>query len=400
MDVLDQALGPHLDLHIAFEHPVHTHGFRHNGVSYHPLSRPFPRLYRLRQRLGLPTGDHNRVAVYRELVRELQPDVVHIHGTENAFGLVIGQIETPTIVSIQGVIGAIKEKLYSPLDLGRPEFFPFTWRLVTSAMWWRQVALMRLRYRQAARNELRTLSMTRWLLGRTKWDRRIASVLAPQAWYFHVDELMRKPFSDVRWTPSTADAPVLFSTTSDLPYKGFETMARTFALLLRLHPSLRWQVAGLSATSRIVQYVKARLGADYPSRDFDFVGVIPAVQLAKLLSSATVYISPSHIENSPNSLSEALLVGVPCVATTAGGTSSLIDDPWSGKLVQDGDYLAMAGAVQEYLQDPVAAARVAAVGQSRAESRHDTMTVMHDLLNVYEHVIDSVRLTSGEAIKS
>ena len=53
MVALDQALSPYLDLHVAFEHPVNATEFMHKGVTYHPLVRPYPRLYRLRQRLGL-----------------------------------------------------------------------------------------------------------------------------------------------------------------------------------------------------------------------------------------------------------------------------------------------------------------------------------------------------------
>ena len=64
-----------------------------------------------------------------------------------------------------------------------------------------------------------------------------------------------------------------------------------------------------------------------------------------------IYIAISHIENSPNSLCEALILGAPCIATNAGGTSSLIEDGNNGILIQDGDAYSMAGAIIELTEN-------------------------------------------------
>lgn len=41
---------------------------------------------------------------------------------------------------------------------------------------------------------------------------------------------------------------------------------------------------------------------------------------------------PSHIENSPNNLCEAMILGMPCIATDAGGTSTLLSNMKDGLL--------------------------------------------------------------------
>ena len=45
-----------------------------------------------------------------------------------------------------------------------------------------------------------------------------------------------------------------------------------------------------------------------------------------------IFVSASHIENSPNNVAEAMILGMPCIATFAGGTSSYIEDNKNGIL--------------------------------------------------------------------
>ncbi len=60
---------------------------------------------------------------------------------------------------------------------------------------------------------------------------------------------------------------------------------------------------------------------------------------------------PSHIENSPNALCEAMLVGTPCIAAFVGGVPSLVRHGEEGLLYHDADPFALAGAVDRLLGD-------------------------------------------------
>jgi glycosyltransferase involved in cell wall biosynthesis len=104
--------------------------------------------------------------------------------------------------------------------------------------------------------------------------------------------------------------------------------------------------------------------------------------------NSDLYIGTSHIENSPNSLCEALLVGVPCIATDAGGTSSLIDDGVDGILIQDGDPYSMAGAIIEIKNNYEQAIEFAGKGRERALKRHNIEKISNDLLAIYKTIAD------------
>ena len=50
-----------------------------------------------------------------------------------------------------------------------------------------------------------------------------------------------------------------------------------------------------------------------------------------------MYAQPSFVEGIPNAVIEALIDGVPCVATNVGGFPKIVDDNVSGILVSKGN---------------------------------------------------------------
>jgi len=95
----------------------------------------------------------------------------------------------------------------------------------------------------------------------------------------------------------------------------------------------------------------------------------------------------SHIENSPNNLCEAMILGMPCVATFAGGTSSMLKDGEEGILIQDGDPWAMAGSILEMRGSSEAAVSMGIKARLSALKRHCKDDIVSQLLDTYQIVI-------------
>lgn len=82
----------------------------------------------------------------------------------------------------------------------------------------------------------------------------------------------------------------------------------------------------------IVDYIKEKGVEDY----IVLPGLLNEKQVAELMRSCHYYIQPSHYENVPVVISEALMCGLPVVATRVGSVSELIDDS-NGYLVEAGN---------------------------------------------------------------
>ena len=96
---------------------------------------------------------------------------------------------------------------------------------------------------------------------------------------------------------------------------------------------------------------------------------------------------PSHIENSPNSLCEAMLLGMPCIATFAGGTGSMIKDRETGLVVQDGDPWALAGAVIELIENESMIKKISTNARNIALKRHNIKEVKNQVIGAYQEIL-------------
>ncbi len=105
------------------------------------------------------------------------------------------------------------------------------------------------------------------------------------------------------------------------------------------------------------------------------------------LLKSNLFVMTSHIENSPNNLCEAMILGMPCIATYAGGTGSLLDDGIEGVLIQDGDPWAMAGAILELNEDIQKALAMGDNARKRALQRHDKDRISNELVGIYSNIL-------------
>ncbi|MEL7336983.1 MAG: glycosyltransferase, partial [Planctomycetota bacterium] len=77
-----------------------------------------------------------------------------------------------------------------------------------------------------------------------------------------------------------------------------------------------------------------------------FVGVVP--NACPAIAAADVLVLPSRYEGMPNAVLEAMVLGVPVIATTAGGTATLLRDGECGIAVSPDDVNQMASAISNF----------------------------------------------------
>jgi len=389
---LNKGIENKLELHVAFQHPYKLARFRHGNTSFHPVYTGNILVQRLRERLGLYRPRRFLRESYLRVVKDVQPDLIHIHGTESPYLMILGATDIPTVISIQGNLTVCSHKYCAGFH-GRHLHVPASHNgaLLRSFLLGRKTYRRGMdKLRQTAEVERTYLQKAQHIIGRTDWDRRITSMLAPKSRYFLGQELLRGGFYDAEWSQKGApsEAPnIIFTTTGDGYFKGFETLCHSLSILRGAGLNVEWRVAGVSENSLINQITRRELGTAYPQEGLVLLGALDEHELIKHMLGANLYVMPSHIENSPNSLCEAMLLGMPCIATDAGGTGSILTNNQDGILLQDGDPWAMAGAVQELLADRDRSMRYGAAARERAIIRHNRETVVSSLMRIYETIL-------------
>ncbi|MBC7449969.1 MAG: glycosyltransferase [Cytophagales bacterium] len=380
---LEKSIQNTVDLSVAFYHKKNIAPFKYNNTSYFPIKKSkSSTLLKIKKRIFSQLESEDDIAFFLKIIEEVKPDILHIHGTEFMYGLVQQYSKIPTVISIQGNISVYTYKYFSGisfLDVLKYSRMK-TWLSFQTAI--NDYFL----FRKQTIREQRIFSMSRNFIGRTDWDRRISSILSPGSSYFHNDEILRDSFYTAQWKNTLHPVLNLFTTNGPTIYKGIETILYCASLLDRNNIRFNWQIAGIERTDEIVTIAAKGLGVNI-SEHLEFLGKVSEERLVEQLLKTHIYIATSHIENSPNSLCEALLLGVPCIATNAGGTSSLIKDGADGIVIQDGDPYVMAGAIIEMQKNYMQAIAFGISARTRALLRHNKETIATGLIAIYAKII-------------
>jgi len=325
---------------------------------------------------------------FLEVVEKFKPDIIHIFGTEPSFGLIIPHVKVPVVLQIQGNLTVCSKKWFSGLNSIDILRHSNIITLLRAHGLWHYYFL----FVKKSKREQKIFNYCKHFIGRTDWDRRITKALSSQALYYHCDELLRDEFYKNIWVePSSKQKVILFSTLGPFAYKGLETILETAAILKNKQlPHIEWQIAGMTGKEEIIRIIEKTYKLKFSEQDINFKGSLNAESLMQSLLQANYFIHPSHIENSPNSVCEAMLLGMPLIATYAGGIPSIIEDKKEGLLVQDGDPYAMAGAIIELLEDTKYANNLGKNARSKAKARHNPDRIRADVMNIYTSIVSNV----------
>ena len=285
--------------------------FEKDSIKFYSVHQP--------RRSATFTGSHAVLEKCAEVVRDFKPDLIHFHGSERFFGLIKarGLTQVPAVVSIQGLLGpySVFRNFFgalSPLEVMQST--RLVELLLGIGLLWQYADM-----RRGARQEALILNFVEGVLGRTEWDRACARRLSPQAQYLPVGEILREPFYASRWSLGACERDTIIYTNAGAPRRGTENLLAAATLLCEEFPALRLRLAGaVSARSGYGRFLRRRIRRLELEDRVEFLGYLDGPAMARELVSAHAFVISSYVENSPNSLAEAMLVGMPCIGELCG----------------------------------------------------------------------------------
>ena len=241
------------------------------------------------------------------------------------------------------------------------------------------------------------------ITGRTRFDREGTARLNPDAEYFHMNETMRKEFYTGSWKLENCEEHSIFLGQGDYPLKGMHFVLEAMARLSESYPDVKLYVAGNSIINDRTFKEKLKLPAygkyllslikKYGlEKKVIMTGKLTAEEMKQQFLRSHVFVCASVLENSPNTVGEAMLLGVPVAASEAGGIPDMITDGQDGLLFETGNADSLAKAVGRLFDRTVdetglcLAQRLSARAAQRARSVHDGAANYHRLLEIYDRI--------------
>jgi glycosyltransferase involved in cell wall biosynthesis len=288
-------------------------------------------------------------------------DLIHVHGTEHQYASGIDKEikkRIPVIISIQGLLFQYKRYINDVFTIRR--------------VLWELGAIYE-------KKEIRNNSN---FFCRTHWDKGWVLNQNPKAHVYEAWELMRKEFYDFKLSGPGKN--ILFSGGS-FSIKGLKQALKVFDKLLAEH-NIKLHVIGNCSWSYVSE-VKEKFHLERISSDNVILhGMVNANQILTLFNDSCCLYHPSLIDNSPNSICEAQLVGLPVLAANTGGVSSLINDGVTGILLdnknEESDYLKLT----KFLSDPGLQQQISVNAKAVATQRHSEKSILDSVINGYNQI--------------
>lgn len=376
---------PYIELAIAFAiNNSKIKPFTLSKTKYYPVDVYSPKntLGKLKSRWNKRIHDVEDIQPYLNIIEDFKPDVIHIFGTEEVYGLIASKTKIPCIIHIQGNLISCINKWYSGITELEVIKYSNKWIFLKGYGIIHDYIINK----KASKREERIFQGCRYFMGRTDWDKRITSILAPTAQYFHCDEILRPEFYLTQWTPSAeTDKFIITTIIRNNIYKGLESIFECKRILnsLSLTKKIIWNIIGITQKDEISIILEKKHKITFKEMDVQLLGPLKQHKLISEMLKSDVFIHPSHIDNSPNSVCEAMLLGMPVISTYAGGIPSIIENNKEGLLVQDGDPYALSGAILELYKNKENATNLGINARKRALERHDSKNILANLVKIY-----------------
>jgi len=241
-----------------------------------------------------------RLKLRKIIKNKIKPDLIYSFGTENFYSISAINLGIPNIIHIQGPIAEYYKKSKM-----------FNQRL--------QIPI-----------ERKSIKNTKYFFARTKFDNEFIQKINSKATIFNVWEPVREVFFKYQWS-NPLDFSILYVGIMSKELKNPELLIRAIPILKEKYPGIKVNIIGY-VNKKYFNSLNNLIAKLNVSSYINFLGYKNAEEIAEALSKNRIFILTSKCENSPNSLAEAMVVGVPIIASAVGGIPSMIDDGVNGFL--------------------------------------------------------------------
>ena len=350
----------------------------------------------------IPTASIDRtskkqIEACRQAIRNFSPDLIHIHGTEHSLAKAVcmaNEDGTRVVANIQGLAGPYMRYADGGLSLWNK------WTNITLLDFYRGTFLLNAKrsFKLRAECEHYVLTHVTDIIGRTQWDQAHVITINPNLRYHFMNETLRDSFYEKPlWSYDRCKKHTIFVSNSGSALKGAHQVLNALPIILRQYPDTIVNFCGSSVMSNKLKdllrfqgyhlYLRRLVKRLHLQEHVRFLGSLSETQMKQQFLDANVYVLPSAIENSPNSLCEAQILGTPVVASYCGGTPTLLTDGQTGYFYRYEEYEMLAQIVMRLFgQDnftclSLAEMKVASHRHNREQNARRLAEIYHNIMH-------------------
>ncbi len=331
------------------------------------------------------------IARYWKVIdQRVNPDVVHLHGTEFTHGEVyIDNFPNRRyLLTVQGILGSISREATACIPL-HVQLFCHTFKELVRFNGMRQVKWL---FKKNAKHEQQIIKKVEYITGRTFWDEQLVHRINPRAKYYRCFFNLREEFyKAAKWNIKTIDRKTIYAGTSaQLSYKGGHIIIQAFnevlkqlpdaKLILLLNTDSSGEPIAKNGFQKYILELIDRLGI---KNSIIFLPAQKAAGVIRIMQKSNCMVVGSAMENASSTLREGMHIGLPCIASFRGGMTYLIDDGEDGFYYDYPEYEYLAGRICQILTNDELAISFSQKAIIKAEGWHNREKNRNDYLDIY-----------------
>lgn len=332
-----------------------------------------------------------------DIISVSKPDVIHIFGTEFRHTLdcvdaceKLG-VSDKVVINIQGLVSVVAKHYTAGLD--HKTLKAKTLRdFIKGGNIYKGAKMFEFR----GKNEISALKKVKHIVGRTDWDKACLSWINPDAEYHFCNETLRGEFYKHKWKYDECEKHSIFVSQCKNPIKGFHFVLEAMPMILSKYPDAKVYTTGKDLINikgmdklkmTYYQVYLRKLIKKYGLEDkVVFLGILDEKEMCDRYLKSNVFVSASSIENSPNSVGEAMILGVPTVSSDVGGVKNLLEHNKEGFVYQtDAPYM-MAYYVCELFGNQDLTEMFSQKAHEHANTTHNRATNLSRVIEIYKRV--------------
>lgn len=341
-------------------------------------------------------GNKNLTEDNRDLIiKQFNPDIIHIEGNEFGIHNCFSKITSiPVLLSLQGILSGYEPYQYGELPIVDYLFSPNSKHSLTAwILYFRKHFL----FDKRIFTEIETISNVKYLSGRTFWDHAHSYWVNPKAKYFVCNRILRPVFYKEMWECNNNEQYSIFVGNGYSPLKGLHFVIEAVNLLKKEFPTVKVYVAGKCPIEKKKKFsihkygysnlIKKKIEQYHLEENIIFLGSLLGDEMVNKMKKCNVYCLPSLIENSPNTLGEAMMLGMPCVSAYTGGASDMAIDEKECLFYRANDPKLLAWQLRRIFIDDNLAKKIGAAARKHAMITHDPIKNRDMLLEAYKYIL-------------
>lgn len=365
--------------------------FENDGVTFYAVPDNIPLLYK---------GDKpSNIVFWDNLIVDIKPDIVQVWGTEFSHGLCAikscKKHNIPSVIYMQGYLGSIARHYLA--GISEREIKKST--TIRDFIKHDNILKQQKAYFASAEREKEEFSLSGRIICENKWCENSVKAVAKDIKIYKCPLSINETFCKSKWDIDNCERHSVICNASGYPLKGLHMLLKAIALLKNKYPDIKLCIPGTnmlaetSFTQRLrrrgyAKYIRALIEKLKIENNIVWLGPLSQEELAKCYLKANVFVLCSAIENHSSSLKEAMMVGVPCVASSVGGVPEYVSHSENGLLYRFEEYDIAAAHIEEIFEDDSLAKKLSSNARQDMLKLHENNNVFEKIKEIYSAILN------------